>query len=435
MKEMFMDLPPFTEEPYSEKIDQMFSEARINLVLGSSIYAYVMIRCEFIFTPDIPTAGACVHDDRNIVFINPTFFEKSCVNRKQRAFLLRHELDHIFFMHQERCIQNHYDHQIFNEATDFYINLETSGVYLDNDGHRRVAKRYVDYFEMPACGGLYDEKYLGMGADAIYEDLIKNPNPQQKKSSGGGTGQGQGTGAMGEGMFDIFFGNGGSTHQKQRNVQSAHAAVAFAEQSNSIGDNEGNLVRRIRDLAKPTVVWTDRLTALIQSSIKYRPTYNRLSRRSNTSGDGVVFPSYTGNKISVVFGFDSSGSMGRDDYAKVAGEVKGILEQFDSWKLNLVCCDMKVTELGVYSSEDLDDFETLNLEANGLGGTEMGGIARHAQDVIDLGEDIDACIVITDGYIDVAELDRSFPVDTKNIVLTTRNHGLEFLNADCIAVK
>lgn len=423
----------YTEVESDDELDRMFTEARVNVVLGSAIYAFTLARCEYIYTRDLDTAGACVHDDRNIIFINPEFFRNELKNSKQRAFLLIHELDHIFFMHQSHCNDMGYDHRIFNEAADYMINLATAGVYLDANKNRAVSQKYQGYFEMPDIG-LYDERFLGMGCDEIYRILIKE-NPQ---GSGGGkktvvvAGSGSGSGKK---DLDVFFGNGGSHQQQSKNSQTSAAAVVFAQQSNQIGDNEGALVDRIRDMHKPVVNWTDKLCALVQSSVRERPTYNRLSRRSSTDGNGVIFPTFTGNSVNVLFGFDSSGSMGVEDYAKVAGELQGILEQFDSWNLHLVCCDVKLYELGQYSSENQDTFADIDLDIKGGGGTLMGAIAKHASRLMeDDGVHLDACIVVTDGYIDVHELDTAFPRDTTNIVITTRNNNLEFSNAECIAI-
>lgn len=419
-------LPNFKEVTPTPETLKNFSDARANVVLGSAIFAFTMMRCEYIFTHDIPTAGACVHDERNIIYFNPDFMDKVLKNSKQRAFVLVHELDHIFFMHQRRAIDMAYNHQVWNEATDFCINLRGAGVYKDEHGVRRVEERYSKYFEMPEIG-LYDEKYLGMSSDEIYQHLMKNP---EDSPSGGGK-QNHGNGGT---DLDVLLGNGGSVQQQAKNVQTMHSAVVFAEQSNQIGKNEGDLARAVRDMAKPTISWQDKFVAAVQSSVKVRPTYNHLSRRSSVDG-GVVFPTYTGMKVNVVFGVDSSGSMGEDDYRKVLGELKGLLEQFESWTVHLVCCDMKLYEIGVYSSEDHQTFEDIDFEMKGLGGTDMAPIARHADYLMALGEDIDACIVLTDGYIDVGELDNAFPREIKNLVITTRNHNLEFINAESIAVK
>lgn len=419
-----------------DELLEMFTEARTNIVLGSSLYAYTLGRCEYIYTYDISTAGACVHDERNIIFINPDFFKKELKNRKQRAFLIVHELDHIFFEHQSHCIEMCYDHGTFNEAADYFINLATAGVYLNENGSRCEGKKYKLYFEMPEIG-LYDERFLGMGSDEIYRILIdekkKNPSPNNQA---GGSGSGSGSAGGNGKKLDVFFGNGGSHQKKSANAQTTAAAVVFAQQNNAIGENEGNLVNRINEMHKPVISWTDKLCALVQSSVRERPTYNRISRRSCCDGDGVIFPTFTGNCINVLFGFDTSGSMGQNDYAIVAGELQGILEQFDSWNLHLVCCDVKLHEIGYYSSEDQDTFSDISLDIRGGGGTDMSPIAKQARYLTEVeGVTLDACIVVTDGDIIVRDLDDAFTTEITNIVVSTRKHNkLEFKNAECITI-
>jgi predicted metal-dependent peptidase len=413
-------LPDFKPVEQTEDLTRLLMEARTQVVLGSSIYAYTMMRCEYIFTRDLPykTAASCVHDDRNIVFFDPDFFREELANKKQRAFVLLHELDHIFFHHQEHCIEMSYDHKTFNRAADFYINLSLSGVYLDGNGLRKTNPRYTSYFERPSCG-LYDEFFLGWGSDKIYEYLIKNPKNKANSSE----------------QFDIFLGNGGSKQQKMRNIQTASAALVAAQQSNSIGENEGDLVRRITELSKPVVDWQSKVTALVQSSTKIRPTYNKVSRRSSTDGgDGVIFPVYNGNKIKVFFGFDSSGSMGPSDYKVVASELQGILTQFDAWDLDLVSCDVACSWVGSFSSEDGDSFDDIEITFTGGGGTLMGKLPEEAYRVSDeTGEMYDVIIVVTDGRVEVNNLDESFESSTTNIVITTQI-PLELKNAESISI-
>lgn len=414
-----LSLPDFKEEPITEELQQLLMEARTSIVLCSAIYSYTMMRCEYIFTRELPykTGASCVHGDRNIVFLDPDFFTK--INKKQRAFLIMHELDHIFFMHQARAIDGGYDHDIHNKATDYFINLRLSGKFLDKNNQVSQNEKYAKYLELPP-GALYNEKFVGWSSDKIYDFLKKNDDGGASSSSGGGNG-----------MFDDMFGDGGSNAQQIANAQTLSAAATFAEQTNSIGSNEGDIIKHIRDMAKPVVDWKDRLSAAIQSSLKIRPTYNRLSRRSSSSEDGgVVFPSYTGTKVSVFFGFDSSGSMGESDYRVVAGELQSILTQFDAWDIDIVCCDTQVHDIGRYSAEDGDNFEDIQIEARGCGGTRMGMLPREAIRRSEQEQKhYDACIVITDGDILVGELDDSFSPEMTNIVITTRTHNMEFRNA------
>lgn len=420
-------LPDYKEVTPSETTTKNFLDARINIVKGSAIFAYALVKCEYIFTNDIDTAGACIHDDRNIIYINPEWFDTKLVNAKQRAFVLLHELEHIFLGHQQRCIIGGLDHGIYNKAADYYINLRASGVYLDGDGNRRVYDKYTINFEMPEgeAKGLYDERFLGKSTEEIYHILVE----EGSKESGE---QVVAVGFGGEGL-DIM-GNGGTPQQANRNAQAMIAAVTFAQQSNGIGDCEGDLVKSILDMAKPKVDWTSKVMNLVQTSVRARPTYNRISNRSSSTGDGVIFPTYTGEHLNIVFGVDSSGSMGESDYRRALGELSGIIETFESWKVHFVCCDMALYEMGVYSSVDGDTISSVNTEFRGLGGTDMSPIAKYAGDLLESGEEVVACIILTDGGIYEHPLDSSFHEQLTNIVVSTRKTSITLKNAELIVV-
>lgn len=425
------DFQDITAIEITPDIENAFTEARTNIVLGASIYAYAMMRCDYIFTHDIPRAASVVHGDQNLVLLNPDFFMKVLKNSNERAFVIVHEIDHIFFEHHNIMHENGLDVEIFNQATDHFINIGLSGIYIDERGKTQTNARYTKYFTMPVSG-IRDLKYTGWDLMRIYEDLLEE---KEESDSDNGDGASGGDSAGQDAGFDVMLGDGGSHQQAAKNRQTMQAAVAFAEQTNQIGSEEANLARRIRAMAKPTITWTDRLTAQMQASIRLRPTYNRISRRS-APNDGVIFPTYTGNQINVVFGIDVSGSMGDADFRKIAGEFQGILDQFDAWNVHVVSCDMTLDVVGCFNSvDDSQSINILNMNFRGGGGTNMAPIAEYAKELLDLGERIDAVLVLTDGYIDVHPLDDAMPRDTTNIVVTTRNEIGAMKNAESIHVK
>jgi predicted metal-dependent peptidase len=136
-----------------------------------------------------------------------------------------------------------------------------------------------------------------------------------------------------------------------------------------------------------------------------------------------------------MFGFDSSGSMGYADYADVGGELGSLLEMFDAWELDLVTCDTAATLLGTYSSEEEDDLGTMDFRAVGGGGTEMSPMVDYANEQFDEGEEFNACIVVTDGYIPEEPVNTSTSEDRmKYIFVVTRggNRGLQLADAKVI---
>ena len=427
MPESLTYFPSFLDqdEIKSEWLDT-FSGARTNVSLASPMLAYMMFRCEYLWTHDplIETAAAMPWNGKNYVFINPDFWMNKLKNDEQRGFVLLHEILHIFLEHVGRASDEGYNGQLWNIATDYVINLTCAGAYKEeNDTSVQYGKKYKLYLDVPKfC--LYDERFINMSADEVYHLLLEeNDNDAQKAiqsvmggSDGGGDGEGAGSGQRPlDGVADVPMDEG----DKMTNRQSASAGVKQAEVSKSIGENEGNLVRRLEEMNKPFVSWRDELNEIVQHSTKERPTYNRLSRREGDGG--VVFPSLTGHKINGVFGFDSSGSMSPDDYADVVGELNGLLDQFEAWDIDLVSCDTQAHVLGTYSSEDDDSIETMRLDAEGGGGTELSSMVHYANEKNEMEGDINFCIIITDGFIPTEPMEMACDHDIAYIVVVTRN--------------
>lgn len=413
---------------------QTLSDAKCAIVLCTPLLAYIMYQCEYIWTEEVPTAGALPHNGKNLIFVNPTFWIKTLKNAQERAFVLLHEISHIYLEHCGRQVDNSYNPQLWNIAADYNINITCSGVYKDEHGSVHQGERYARFVKRPELC-LYDERFIGMSADAIYHQLIEeNDNSVQKALEAHGMAmpdengepQGGSGNANGQMPLDEVSSVGPGKDQKMKNRHSASAAVASASQTNGVGDAEGDLIKQLRDIAKPKVDWRDELANSIMSSTKERPTYNRLSRR--TSGD-VKFPSLTGHKVKGVFGVDSSGSMGEKDYADAAGELSGLLDQFEAWELDLVTCDTRAHHIGRYASEDGDDFTSIELEFRGGGGTIMQGMADFAQEVEDEEGDIAFCIILTDGYLMEDDL-KGLNDEITHIVVVTSNGNKNYANEE-----
>lgn len=411
-----------------------FSDARSNVALCTPLLSYLMYQATYVWTMDVKTARALPHDGKNYIFINPLFWMNKLRSKEERAFVLLHEIKHIFLEHCGRQVDHGYNHELWNIAADYNINISCSGVYREKDGGGvQQCKRYADYIARPKfC--LYDERFIGYSSDEIYHMLLEENDGDAKKAvenhGGGGRPDGNAEGQMP--LDDVSTESPDHVH-KLDNRQNASAAVAQADMNKSIGDSEGHLVNHLRELSEPKVNWKDELASAIMSSTRERPTYNRLSRR--VSGD-VAFPALTGHKISGVFGFDSSGSMSQKDYADVSGELKGLMEQFEAWELHLISCDTKAHEIGHFSSDEGDDFETMTFSFEGGGGTELSPMVHYANELMDE-EEIAFNIILTDGYIPEAPMENAFDDRMVNIVVVTSegNSNLKLENARVIYMK
>lgn len=113
--------------------------------------------------------------------------------------------------------------------------------------------------------------------------------------------------------------------------QDAEALVREAAEGNAnIGDGEGNVwVRLLAGMAPPRVHWQSVLAGVVGRSMSSRVRGNRYAtyRRPNRRRQGGEFlwPSREDNKPTVHVAVDTSGSMGRSDYARAVSEIEGIL--------------------------------------------------------------------------------------------------------------
>jgi len=402
---------------------EVLSVCKLHITFATPMFGFLMMRCKFKYSLDFPyVAGAAVTATENLIVINPLMFfnDEVLKGANERAFVMLHEILHIFLAHGERCAEGGLDPMLWNQATDYNINLTANGTYRDENGNVAYNPNYQKYLSKPDWV-LYDESFIGLSSNEIY-DLLKQHG--SAKCNGG---------EIVDEVIPSDISSENVQQQISKNTVSMKAAVDFAKQSKSVGVNEGDIVKYIEEMAKPKVSWNEYLSDMVVSSLKERPTYSKYSRRN---GGSVVFPTYVGQKANIVFGIDTSGSMMyKEAYMRCAAELYGIIEQFEGWELELVTCDTRLHKLGKYSSEDGDEFSNIELTFTGGGGTELSPIAQYAQELIDDGEDVSINVIMTDGYIPIDVFDDALPTfGVKNVVVVVEGGNRDFAikNGDVI---
>lgn len=187
--------------------------------------------------------------------------------------------------------------------------------------------------------------------------------------------------------------------------QDAEALVREAAEGNAnIGDGEGNVwVRLLAGMAPPRVHWQSVLAGVVGRSMSSRVRGNRYAtyRRPNRRRQGGEFlwPSREDNKPTVHVAVDTSGSMGRDDYARAVSEIEGILRTSASGAaIGFYGVDTRMTEKPRMVSHVRD------MKALGGGGTDMAIPYEWMRGEWEAGgkrrrELPDVHVLITDGYV------------------------------------
>jgi len=360
-------------------IDKL-TTARVGLLLKAPFFGNMATRMQLIEADEwCPTAAT---NGRNFYY-NTKFVQKLSV--KKLEFLFGHEICHCVFDHFGRVGSR--DRQLSNIAQDYAVNQ----ILVDE----RIGEKIT---EVKIC---YDAKYRGMAWEEIYDELYEKAEkismPDLLKQLGDlldehinedGSGPGkEGDGdKQGKGMPTMTKEEAQQIRDeiKEAMIQSAAAAGA--------GKTPMGIQRLIKDMTEPKISWRDLVRQEIQSIIRNDYTFSRPSRKGQMSG--AILPGMKeATTIDVGICIDMSGSIGEEDATVFLSEVKGIMDQYEDFKINLWCFDTAIynhKEISQDNSHDLEEYEP-----QGGGGTDF---AVNWDFMKDNGIAPKKFIMFTDGY-------------------------------------
>jgi predicted metal-dependent peptidase len=346
--------------------------ARVKLLFDKPFFGNLATRLNAI---EVKWCNTAATDGRNLYY-NRAFIKS--LSRDQLLFLIGHEVLHCVYDHLGR--REGRDPKIWNMANDYIVNWT-----LKNE---KVGV-------MPEMG-LYDPKYTDeMSSEELYELLKKNAvtikmpldehldlaaDGDDEDQGGGGSGDddGDGNGNMkpggggGQKSVDVtIMGKDGPPKLTQEDLQKIRnelrAAVIQNVQSLGAGNVPAGVRRLIHDLIEPKMDWRALLDAHIRSAVKDDYTFQRLSRRSWSSGGALLPAQDFMDTIEVCIGIDASGSMSEEMLRDILSEVKGIMLTFGDFKLKVWSFDTKVymDSYVEFTPENIDDIDTYPLRGGG----------------------------------------------------------------------
>jgi predicted metal-dependent peptidase len=336
-------------DPILEKL----TTARVGLLLKAPFFGNMATRMQLIDASDwCPTAAT---NGRNFYY-NRDFVNKLSV--KKLEFLFGHEICHCVFDHFGRVGSR--DRMLSNIAQDYAVNQ----ILVDE----RIGDKIT---EVQIC---YDSKYRGKAWEEIYDELYEKAEkitmPELLKQLGDlldehikeGDGQ-NGEGEEGKGNKPGMTKEEAQAIKdeiKQAMIQSAAAAGA--------GKTPAGIQRLIKDLTEPKIDWRELVRQEIQSIVRNDYAFTRPNRKSMHSG--AILPGMKeATTIDIGISIDMSGSIGDADARVFLSEVKGIMDQYEDFKINLWCFDTDVynhQEISHDNAHDLEDYEP-----QGGGGTDF----------------------------------------------------------------
>jgi predicted metal-dependent peptidase len=302
---------------------------------------------------------------------------------KEVEFLVGHEVLHVVYDHMGR--RNHRDPQIWNIADDYAVNAD-------------LKRHKVGQF-ITTVPCLYEQKYDGKAAEEIYDDLMKNVQKIDINSlidqmiddhiDGDEDGEGDGDGdqeGKGKGRPKM------SPEERERVRQEVKQAIINAAQSAEAGSLPLGVERLIKQHTNPVMPWRELIQTNLTSAIRTDFSWMRPSRRS-WHMDAIMPGMTPGEEIDVVVAIDMSGSISNKQAQAFLGEIGGMMESFDGYKVHVFCFDTDIYNPQDFNSESMDTIDAY--EPMGGGGTDFDAIFDYLKKVGNVPKRL---ICFTDGY-------------------------------------
>ena len=369
--------------PTDPKIDAQARErlvaARIGLLLRHSFFGNLATRMKLTNADEWCATAATdglkfYYNSRFIMMLKP----------KEVEFLVGHEVLHVVYDHMGR--RNERDPQIWNIADDYAVNAD-------------LKRHNVGQF-ITTVPCLYEQKYDGKPAEEIYDDLMNNVQKinlddlidKLLDDHMDGDDEGDGEGQEGDKEGNSKGRPRMSQEEKDRARAEMKQAIIQAAQSAEAGTIPKGVERLIKDVTDPQMPWRELLQTNLTSAIRTDYSWMRPSRRA-WHMDAVMPGMTPGEEIDVVVSLDMSGSISNKQAQAFLGEIAGMMDSFDGYKVHVFCFDTKWYNPQDFTSENLDTIDTY--EPQGGGGTDFDVIfdylKEHAIEPKRL-------IVFTDGY-------------------------------------
>ena len=360
------------------KIVEKLITARIGLLLRHPFFGNLATRLKLI---DASDWCATLATDGRHFYYNNDFVNK--LKPKEAEFGFAHEVLHNVFDHMGR--RDHRDPQLSNIAADYATNQ------ILKDEKIGEVPSFMKIFQ--------DNKYRGWSYEQIYEELESKAIKIDFSQLGELLDEhldGEGDDSDGDGEDGDKEGKGGrpklTAEEKKAIKDEIKEAMVAAAQAAGAGKIPAGVQRLIQTFTEPKMDWRQLLRMNIQSIIKSNFSFQRPNRKSQHCG--AILPGMMNEEtIDVSVAIDMSGSISDDMAKDFISEVKGIMDEYVDFKLDLWCFDTNVYNYAKFTGDTAD--EIMSYKVKGGGGTDF---EANWQFMKDQGIEPKRFIMFTDGY-------------------------------------
>jgi predicted metal-dependent peptidase len=343
----------FNASEKAKILDKLIT-ARVGLLLRHPFFGNLATRLKMVDASD--WCHTLATDGRNFYF-NYGFVNK--LTPKEAEFGFAHEVLHNVFDHMGR--RDSRDPILSNIAADYATNQ------ILKDERIGTVPSFLKIYQ--------DDKYRGMSYEQIYDDLYEKADKIDIGSLGELLDEhldGEGDdGDEGEDGDQEGKGKGRprlTAEEKKQIRDEIKEAMVAAAQSAGAGRVPAGVQRMIKDFTEPKMDWRQLLRMNIQSILKSNFSFSRPNRKSQHSG--AILPGMTNDEtIDVSIAIDMSGSISDAMAKDFLSEVKGIMDEYVDFTLDLWCFDTQVYGYQKFTGDTAD--EIMSYECKGGGGTDF----------------------------------------------------------------
>jgi predicted metal-dependent peptidase len=365
----------FTDREKNLILDKLIT-ARVGLLLRHPFFGNLATRLQLVEASD--WCATLATDGRNFYY-NLEFVDK--LKPKEAEFGFAHEVLHNVFDHMGR--RGDRDPSLSNIAADYAANQ------ILKDERIGEVPTWIKIFQ--------DNKYRGWSYEQIYADVEEKAVKIDMSQLGelldehldgeGDDGEGEdGDEKEGKGRPKLT-----AEEKKQIRDEIKEAMVAAAHAAGA-GKVPAGVARMIQDFTEPKMDWRQMLRMNIQSILKSNFSFTRPNRKSQHCG--AVLPGMMNEEtIDVSVAIDMSGSISDKMAMEFLSEVKGIMDEYVDFKLDLWCFDTAIYGYKQFTGDTAD--EIMSYECKGGGGTDF---EANWEFMKEQGIEPKRFIMFTDGY-------------------------------------
>lgn len=335
----------FTAAEKNKIVDKLIT-ARVGLLLRHPFFGNLATRLTLVDSTD--WCSTLATDGRKFYYSND-FMNKCTV--KEAEFGFAHEVLHNAFDHQGR--RGNRDPRLSNIAADYAVNQ------ICKDEKIGAFPTWMKVYQ--------DDKYRGMSYEQIYDILYEQADKMDMDMIGEMfdehlDGEGDDGSAPGKGRPKL-------TNEEKRQIRDEiKEAMVAAAQSAGAGKVPLGVRNLITCFTEPKMDWRQLLRASIQSIFRSNFSFSRPNRKSQHCG--AILPGMMNEQtIEVAVAIDMSGSISDKQGNDFMSEVKGIIDEYQDFKLEVWCFDTAVYNYQKYSGDNADEIN--QYKVTGGGGTEF----------------------------------------------------------------